>query len=93
MERPSLKNLAVLVVVCIVVAVYFAATRREPFEVSPAARALHGRTRALFARRGGAATFTEFREKYPQGDAVQFSDLRALYLGGSLTPRNVQTVM
>lgn len=94
MGHATAVEVAVFVVLAFIVIYYVAAAlagrTSEGMVISPRARDLHREASDLFAKRGGAVSFGEFRRRVPDADAVQFSDTWRLYRNGKLTPAAVQ---
>ena len=95
--RPvSAVTVAVVVLIVVVIIYYFTGwlghTARETF-VSQKAREVFSRSRDLFERTRGAATFSEYKASVPEGDAVVYTDIRDLWKHGKLSPESTQSVL
>jgi hypothetical protein len=88
---------AVLIVVGLAMVVVGASMtifkRRGDHFVSPKARAVHATARDLFDRTNGGATFTDFKARVRDADAVQYTDIRGLWLAERLSPEAVQRAL
>lgn len=78
-----------------VVVLYLLAQARggpcEGFQVTQRARDIAA-TKDLFTD-GGSGSFREFRDRVPDGNAVEYSDARALARRGALTPETIQRAL
>ena len=94
-DRPvSAVTVAVVVIAAIVLIYYLASPRgrRDKF-VSRQALEVYRSSRELFERTGGTATFSEFKSVAPDADAVIYSDARALWKKGELSPERLQEML
>jgi hypothetical protein len=84
-----------IVVIIAIILIYYLSRwlsrgSRDTF-VSQRAQEVYQGSRELFDRTGGNATFSEYKTTAaPGSDAVAYSDIRALWKQGALTPEAVQ---
>ena len=96
-EPVSAVQVAVIVLL-VALLVYFVAgaggagpAARENF-ASRRAREIHAAAQEVFAG-GGDAPYSTYKERVPGADPVQYTDVRALFLAGRLSPQAVEAVM
>lgn len=85
--------LAATIVALLVVLVWLCRAPPKDGFVSARAREVHGAASAAFRERGPDISFTDYRDRVPGADAVQYEDMRNLFRAGRLTPEAVQRVM
>lgn len=83
--------LAVLIVVALI-AVLKPCGGRGRF-ASRRAHEVHDKAQDLFQKSNGDATYTAYRGAVVGADPVQYSDVRALYRSGQLTPQAVEDAL
>lgn len=67
-------------------------THREKY-VSRRAREVYDSAKVVFEEGGGDVRYSEYKNKVPGADPVQYSDIRRLFKGGGLSPSNVEKVI
>lgn len=80
----------VLLVLIVAVGAAFFRRGREGF-VSDEAKAVYAGAREVF--HDGDANYTAYKNRVPEADPVQYSDVRKLWKEGQLTPEKVQGVL
>lgn len=96
--QPPRATQAALLVVVAALLIFYAARggpgrrRREGF-ASARAREVHARARQVFAVGGAGAPYSDYKKRVPGADPVQYSDVRRLFMEGSLTPYTVESVL
>jgi hypothetical protein len=89
--RGAVLAIAVLVLIYLVAKCY-RARRREKF-ASQRAKEVHAKAQEVFAKGGGDARYSDYKQTVPDADPVQYNDVRKLYREGNLTPETVENVM
>lgn len=97
-EPASAVQVALLLIIAIFIIYYVArflgilGKGREGF-ASKQAHEVHDKAHEVFRDGGGDARFTDYKNKVPGADPVQYNDVRDLYKQGKLTPDAVQQVI
>ena len=88
-----MSNILALLGICIALIAALVYTRgtRERF-TSQRAHDVYARARKLFDENPGAP-FTAYNASIPGANAVQYSDVRNLYLNGAMTPQSVERAL
>jgi hypothetical protein len=85
-----------IIAVLVIAAIYYLVKKfgasKEGF-ASQEAQKVCDRSRELFEKTGGKATYSEYKTAIPSAEAVLYTDTRNLWRKGSLTPESVQSVM
>jgi hypothetical protein len=93
--RPAGTLMAALAVLFAAILIYYLARGVRPREAftTQRAREVYSASRQLFDRTQGGGTYSEFRTLVGQADPVTYTDVRALWKKGGLTPEAVQQVL
>ena len=85
-----------LVVILAIALIYYLALwlgqARDGF-ASQRAHEVYDRSRAVFEKTGGKATFSEYKTVVPAAEAVLYTDARNLWKRGELSPEKIQEVL
>lgn len=89
----ALAVLAAVLVAAVIALAYWARGGRRDTFVSQRARSLCQQSRDLFARAGPDVPYAVYSRAVPGADAVVYSDSRALWKTGALTPERLQATL
>jgi hypothetical protein len=93
---PMNPTLVAIVAVLVIALIYYLVKKfgksKEGF-VTKDAQKVFDRSRELFEKTGGKATYSEYKTAIPTAEAVLYTDTRDLWRKGSLSPESVQGVM
>jgi hypothetical protein len=85
-----------LIALAVVLIAHYASTwlrgAKDRF-VSQRAQDVAQRSRELFDRTAGGATYSDYKAAVPGAEAVLYSDTRALWRSGALSPERVQRTL
>ena len=97
-EPVSAVQVALLVIVAAILIYYvtyflgYLGRRQERF-ASKKAREIHDRAREVFEEGGGDARYSDYKNRVPGADPVQYSDIRRLFKSGKMSPYSIEDVM
>ena len=87
--------IVILIILFVATGVYFMKTRKNTQDgfISQRAYDMSAKAMELFTERGGDASYSNYKNKVPGADPVQYYDVRRLYKQGKLTPRAVESIL
>jgi flagellar biosynthesis/type III secretory pathway M-ring protein FliF/YscJ len=97
-EQISAVQVALLVIVAAILVFYVARSlgrlrsTREKF-ASKRAHEVHKKAQEVFRDGGGDARYSDYKNKVPGADPVQYNDVRRLFKAGKMSPYTIESVM
>lgn len=93
----SKKAAAIAVVVVLIIVVAYFATKwfrrtKDKF-ASQRAHEVYDKSKTVFEKTKGKATFSEYKTAVPEAEVVLYTDARNLWKKGELSPERVQEVL
>lgn len=92
----SATTVAIVVLLAVVIIYYLtlwlSSGRRDSF-VSHEAQEVYNKSRELFERTEGNATYSEYKRELQNADPVLFTDVHRLWKEGRLSPKEVERVI
>ena len=87
--------IVMIIVIFATTSVYFVKTRKHSQDdfVSQRAYDMTAKAMELFTDGGGDASYSNYKNKVPGADPVQYYDVRRLYKQGRLTPHAVERIL
>jgi len=92
--RMNNQTIAIIIVI-LILAFYWLVIRKGSKEGFASARAhqVYDKSRELFDKSSGKASYSEYKQAIPSAEAVLYTDTRNLWKKGTLSPDNVQSVL